>query len=239
MFHDAGNVNFSVICPPEDFHRDKHAEMVVRALATLGRPNVRVNARHDIVIDVDAASADNAPGKDTFKISGSAYKLTRLRSLHHGTCLLQSPNLGTISGVLRSPAEGLIKARGVDSVRSPVRNVGVGVQAFKDAVVAEFGNMYGKFDLDEEVTDKAALEVERVRAGYKELQSRDWIYGQTPRFTFCTHETAEDPRQRSGIPFQVSFTVQSLSLLFMLTYAEPYSLRLKARHPRKVPHRHQ
>lgn len=205
VFHDAGNVNFSVICPPDAFHRDKHAEMVVRALGALGRRNVRVNARHDIVMDVDAASAGNAPGSDTFKISGSAYKLTRLRSLHHGTCLLQSPNLGTISGVLRSPAEGLIKARGVDSVRSPVRNVGVDVQAFKDAVVAEFGKMYGKFDLVEEITDEGALKVDKVRAGYRELQSRDWIYGQTPRFAFCTHETEEDPRQRSGIPFPVSF----------------------------------
>lgn len=203
MFHDEGNVNFSVICPPDVFDRDTHAEMIVRALKKLGRPNTRVNVRHDIVMDVDSSSADNAPGNETFKISGSAYKLTRLRSLHHGTCLLQSPNLGSISGLLRSPAEGLIKARGVDSVRSPVRNVQLNIDDFKNAVVDEFGLMYGQFDIMDEINDEVALEIEKVAHGYNELQSRAWIYGQTPRFTFCTHSTSEDPRARSGIPFKV------------------------------------
>lgn len=194
VFHDHGNVNFSVICPPEHFNRDRHAEMVVRALKGLGRPNTRVNARHDIVIDANDG---------TFKISGSAYKLTRLRSLHHGTCLLRSPHLGKISDMLRSPAEGLIKARGVDSVRSPVRNVEVGNDEFEDAVVSEFGKMYGEFDVYDEIHHDAALEVEKVQAGYTELQSRDWTYGQTPRFTFCTHATEEDDRPRTGLPFDV------------------------------------
>ncbi len=32
VFHDQGNVNWTVICPPAAFDRDKHAEMVVKAL---------------------------------------------------------------------------------------------------------------------------------------------------------------------------------------------------------------
>lgn len=194
VFHDEGNVNFSVICPPSAFDRNKHAEMVVRALSSLGRPNTRVNERHDIVMDVDVG---------TFKISGSAYKLTRLRSLHHGTCLLRSPNLSNISGMLRSPAEPFIKTRGVDSVRSPVRNVDVDNGAFEDAVVNEFEKMYGEFDV-REVVGEEALEVESVRKGYEELKSRSWIYGQTPRFTFSTFPYEEDPRERPPLPFDVS-----------------------------------
>ncbi|OAQ69752.1 lipoyltransferase [Pochonia chlamydosporia 170] len=197
VFHDLGNVNFSVICPPQAFDRDKHAEMVVRALKSLGRPTTSVNKRHDIVIDVQV---DGKPAGSTFKISGSAYKLTRLRSLHHGTCLLRSPNLSNISGMLRSPAEPFIKARGVDSVRSPVRNVDVDVEVFKDAVIREFGTMYGEFDLRTEF-DTHALQDPKVKSGYEELQSRDWIYGQTPRFTFCTHPFEEDPRERPELPF--------------------------------------
>ncbi|EGY16532.1 lipoate-protein ligase A [Verticillium dahliae VdLs.17] len=200
VFHDAGNVNFSVICPPAAFDRDRHAEMVVRALRGLGVPGARVNCRHDIVVDVgidadadaDAGSkkagvralpqASSAPapetcaanrgpedGKATFKVSGSAYKLTRLRSLHHGTCLLSSPNLGSIGQMLRSPAEPFIKGRGVESVRSPVRNVGVGNEEFEGAVVREFGAMYGAFDVIAEVNEDAA-ELESVRKGMKELQ---------------------------------------------------------------------
>ena len=215
VFHDEGNVNFSVICPPERFDRDRHAEMVVRALQKLGRPTTRVNERHDIVMDVQvpgggaAATATTATLSRTFKISGSAYKLTRLRSLHHGTCLLRSPNLGRISGLLRSPAEPFIQARGVDSVRSPVANVDLDPEAFHAAVVDEFKAMYGgTLDVSEEVgggDDEAALLGNNgIRQGYEELASRAWVYGQTPRFTFSTAPTEEDPRERPALPFDVS-----------------------------------
>jgi lipoate-protein ligase A len=199
VFHDEGNVNFSVICPPAVFDRNKHAEMVVRALSSLGKPNTRVNERHDIVMDIP----DDPIG--TYKISGSAYKLTRLRSLHHGTCLLRSPNLTNISGMLRSPAEPYIKTRGVDSVRSPVRNVGIENAAFEAAVVEQFADMYGDFDVREVISDKV-LEMDSISKGYEELQSRDWIYGQTPKFTFSTFPYEEDPRERPQLDFGVSDT---------------------------------
>ncbi|KAF5508238.1 putative lipoate-protein ligase A [Colletotrichum fructicola] len=156
VFHDEGNVNYSVICPPANFDRDKHAEMVCRALHKLGVPDVAVNCRHDIVMTTPSATPiplSSCTGKplanaeNTYKISGSAYKLTRLRSLHHGTCLLSSPNLPRIGSFLRSPAEPFIKARGVESVRSRIRNVGVDdTRKFEEAVVEEFGKMYEEDD---------------------------------------------------------------------------------------------
>lgn len=208
VFHDGGNVNFSVICPPEQFDRNKHAEMVVRALKALSRPNTRVNERHDIVMDVasslsSSSSSSSTEKAATYKVSGSAYKLTRLRSLHHGTCLLRSPNLSSISELLRSPAQGYLDARGVDSVRSPVRNVDVDNDEFKDAVVREFESMYGEVHLRDEFDDDAALQVEEVRKGYEELGSKSWTWGQTPRFTFSTHPTQEDPRPRAEVPFDL------------------------------------
>jgi len=113
--------------------------MVMRALHKLGVDRARVNERHDIVMDrIGAGHEDPRP----LKVSGSAYKLTRLRSLHHGTCLLSSENLGIISQVLWSPSKRYIKARGVDSVRSPVANVNVDQHDFEEAVVAEFNELY-------------------------------------------------------------------------------------------------
>ncbi|KAL4727217.1 hypothetical protein ACLX1H_006118 [Fusarium chlamydosporum] len=202
VFHDEGNVNFSVICPPAMFDRNKHAEMVVRALSSLGKPNTRVNERHDIVMDIP----DDPIG--TYKISGSAYKLTRLRSLHHGTCLLRSPNLKNISGMLRSPAEPFIKTRGVDSVRSPVRNVGIENAAFEGAVLEEFARMYGEAQVREEVSDEM-LELDVISKGYNELQSREWIYGQTPRFTFSSYPYAEDPRERPQLDFDTKLRFEA------------------------------
>jgi lipoate-protein ligase A len=180
VWHDEGNINYSVICPTSNFHRDKHAEMVVRALRKLGLNQVRVNERHDIVynktIDVEISPKDQRLGdtgqeggliEKTFKISGSAYKLTRLRSLHHGTCIAWSRNINAFSRYLRSPAKSLIVARGVESVSSPVTNLEKDPVQVEEAVVSEFSTMY---EAGEPliVTDAEAA-VPEIAAGLKEL----------------------------------------------------------------------
>ncbi|KAF3025686.1 Biotin/lipoate A/B protein ligase [Neopestalotiopsis sp. 37M] len=197
VFHDEGNVNYSVICPPEVFDRDRHAEMVVRALQSLGVETARVNERHDIVLDVNGSS-----GAETYKISGSAYKLTRLRSLHHGTCLLSSPNLPNIGQYLRSPAAPYIMARGVESVRSKIRNVGLETSDFEEAVVAEFGSMYGNVDA-EFIDESEAFQNQIIQKGFKEIIDDKWTYEQTPRFLFSTHSNAEDERIKPDLPDHV------------------------------------
>ena len=161
VFHDEGNVNYSVICPPAIFTRDKHAEMVASALRSF-TDRARVNERHDIVLDQGTAlPASKRPNssdlhrtryddtKGFLKVSGSAYKLIRNRALHHGTCLLASPNLKEISKYLSSPSRSYIKARGVDSVRSPVGNIfadqalSVDLNAtFEEKLVRAFVDMY-------------------------------------------------------------------------------------------------
>ncbi|KAI9801406.1 MAG: hypothetical protein M1825_003385 [Sarcosagium campestre] len=209
VFHDKGNVNYSVICPTEDFDRDKHARMVVKALQSLDVKHVRVNERHDIVMD--------RPESSPLKISGSAYKLIRQRALHHGTCLLSTPHLGDIPRYLRSPAKPYIKARGVESVSSAIGNVGVSNAAFEHAVVQAFRDMHlvsDDFDVDlafnpglssgrgwvAGVVDDSQADVPEIRKGLDELKSLDWIYLQTPQFSFSTYSHDEDPRQRPTLP---------------------------------------
>ncbi|KAI9801254.1 MAG: Biotin/lipoate A/B protein ligase [Piccolia ochrophora] len=193
VFHDEGNVNYSVICPSAEFHRDKHAQMVVDALRDLDVCRAKVNHRHDIILDQEQSPV---------KVSGSAYKLVRQRALHHGTCLLSSPYLNLIPHFLHSPAKPYIKARGVESVSSPISNVGLSNQAFEDAVVRQFSKMYGAgSDADgvcEEdelavgsdwvrgvVGDSQLQEVD-IRKGYDELKSAEWIFGQTPFFSLSS-----------------------------------------------------
>ena len=163
VFHDYGNMNYSVICPTPEFTRDKHTEMVVQAIRR-DNDRARVNERHDIVLDQgERLSADLMPASEdmyrtaysdglnklpSLKVSGSAYKLTRTRSLHHGTCLLNSPNLDLISKCLRSPARPFMKARGVESVRSPVSNIYSSSKVdahsrFKKNILTAFSTTYG------------------------------------------------------------------------------------------------
>lgn len=185
VFHDEGNVNYSVICPTSVFDRDKHAAMVVRALHTLGVDKAQVNERHDIILagSEGRSSSDPDAAPKPHKISGSAYKLTRLRSLHHGTCLLSSPNIKTIGRYLRSPLKPFITARGVDSVSSPVTNVNISNRAFEEAVVSEFAKMYDTSAPPITLADETAA-VPEIAKGLAELSSREWMYLQTPQFTF-------------------------------------------------------
>lgn len=165
VVHDLDNVNFSVICPPKDFTRDRHSEIVTRAIREIN-PRARVNERHDIVLDQGnlLAKEDWPDPKDMhrsmfepegnngppLKVSGSAYKLTRQRALHHGTCLLTCRELSRISQLLHSPARPFIKARGVDSVRSPVGNISNNLtaapsvrQTFERELIKAFVNAHG------------------------------------------------------------------------------------------------
>ncbi|KAJ5583970.1 Biotin/lipoate A/B protein ligase [Penicillium hetheringtonii] len=229
VFHDEGNLNYSVISPRTSFTRDKHAEMVVRALHRAGAINTSVNERHDIVITPNEDMRKDPNEPPARKISGSAFKLTRHRALHHGTCLLDSPNIHDLGRFLRSPARGLILAKGVESVRSPVGNVSramadtfFSIQGVMDNVIEEFVRLYG-------VHSDALLRARRARAlepeifagdswvsgtvgevqgkqepdigkGIAELRSLEWKYTQTPQFTFSTYPIEDDPRERPPLP---------------------------------------
>jgi lipoate-protein ligase A len=164
VFHDEGNVNYSVICPTPAFDRDKHAEMVVRALRKLGVVKPKVNERHDIM----CRETKQGP-RYMYKVSGSAYKLTRLRSLHHGTCLLSSPNLNAIKHLLRSPTKHFVEAKGVGSVSSRITNAGVKEnEAFENAVVSEFGSMYEA--TQPIIVTEALKDVPEIAQGLEELK---------------------------------------------------------------------
>lgn len=217
VFHDEGNVNYCVICPSTEFTRDKHAEMVVRAIREGLSPRARVNERHDIVLDQGTHPEGEAdpedmhktpyddPKRTPLKISGSAYKMVRDRALHHGTCLLNSANMDILSRLFMSPARPYIKALGVESVRS---SVGVifpewerdAVKQFQSNVIKQFSKLYSvEFEPSStsEVNnkaDKGAIELDmghadlpEIQKGIDELRSDAWTYGQTPRFTLDNH----------------------------------------------------
>ena len=172
VYHDEGNLNYSVISPRTTFTRNKHAEMVVRALHRVGATNTSVNDRHDIVMSTGQPQPR--------KISGSAFKLTRHRALHHGTCLLDTPNLNRLGSFLRSPARDYIKAKGVESVRSPVANVSsvfvdammpFSIERVMASIVEEFAQM-------DQVDADAVRRAQRAHVLEPELYAGDtWVAG--------------------------------------------------------------
>lgn len=210
VFHDEGNLNYGVISPRTTFTRNMHAEMVVRALHRIGATNTSVNERHDIVLTQNVSEAIRQSSTATLedppkeasaqalKISGSAFKLTRHRALHHGTCLLDSPNINNLGAFLRSPARPYIKAKGVESVRSPVGNVSTSlvdsttpffIQGVMSGVIEEFARLYG-------VNSDAVVSANRAHhANESELYAGDdWVAG-----TIGESQVSEVPDIQKGI----------------------------------------
>ncbi|KAK5283804.1 hypothetical protein LTS13_000389 [Exophiala xenobiotica] len=201
VFHDSGNLNYSVIIPnSKSFKRSTHADMVVRALSSASSrhqfADIRVNDRNDIVMRRETES-------QWLKVSGSAYKLTRGRALHHGTLLYSSPYLDKISELLRSPGRDFIEAKGVESVRSPVGNLvwtpDPGKRAevrtgITQSIVREFWRMYGgdqerRAGFNEVTLGSAECAEDtnpEIASGVKELMSNAWRFEQTPRFDFAS-----------------------------------------------------
>lgn len=206
VYHDLGNTNYSFHIAREHFTRRTHAELVARALNSDpvrltdsspsdpgdGPKGAYVNERNDICVAL--RSGPNAASEER-KVSGSAYKITSSRAYHHGTMLLSS-NLADLGSALR-PSRSTMDSKGVASVPSPVVNLSQAFpsrraslthDAFCQAVLAEFQRTYGRAEVcdgisEENYADVLMDEKQDVLKGWQEMDSWDWIWGQTPEFT--------------------------------------------------------
>lgn len=181
VVHDPGNVNFSYMTTKDKFDRFRFSELICRAINPHLGPEktVTVNVRGDIVTE-----------RGSYKVSGSAYKLARGKSYHHGTMLLNL-KLHVLRLLLRRDEKSLGRVHSkaaVASVASPVTNVHLGSEDFIRLVAGEFERVAARaekklgklpwfhidpqYELPEEVLQTA-----------RELQEWDWNYGATPKFT--------------------------------------------------------
>lgn len=135
VVHDLGNVNYSFMTTKDNFDRFRFANMIVSGVNKEDVEEIMVNDRGDIIT--------KSEGK---KISGSAYKLSKGKSYHHGTMLLNS-NLEVLRKVLhRDDGKlGVVDAmNSISSVKSPVVNLGMDPERFIQVVSDEFRNVYGR-----------------------------------------------------------------------------------------------
>jgi lipoate-protein ligase A len=154
VWHDEGNVNMAWVRPLKGFKKDEMLWKVCDQLKAFNL-GVTVNARHDLVVTM--------PDGSTLKVSGSAYKQTKDRVLHHHTLLLKS-DLSVLNRVLQSPHR-LQETRSIPSVRSQVMNLGIEPESWM-----------GRWGEAEIVSPSDA----RFNAGpWKDWQ---WLMGETPFF---------------------------------------------------------
>jgi len=176
VYHDLGNVNFSIIAPLEkgkgiDFER--MLAPVIEALNALGIP-----ARH-------LGRGDVRLGE--FKISGNAAYLWRGRCLHHGTLLFDA-DLDALEALLDVQAEQEWQGRSVRSIRSRVVNIDpfvterfANTPAFMNSLAQELGHIYGT----DHHAPRAFSEAEKERIGTlrnSKYATPEWICGAAPAY---------------------------------------------------------
>ncbi|KAH9855036.1 Lipoyltransferase and lipoate-protein ligase [Lenzites betulinus] len=206
VYHDLGNTNFSIHLPRASFDRHATAQVVMRAVRSMG-VDADVNERNDICV-----------GKE--KVSGSAYKIVKDRAYHHGTMLI-STRLDTLGELLRSNKDTM-ETRGVASVRSPVCNLqqyhtDVSHEGFVHAMVKAFREEYRVDEKVHAVHDADGLQnVEYIQRGMQELKTWNWAFGQTPEFTYRIEKAfpwgpAAELRSKHGIILSCAFLSEGLN----------------------------
>ena len=165
VYHDAGNLNYSLMLPRAVYQRDRIFDLVLRGLAACGVSATR-SGTHSLVTG----------GR---KFSGSAFCFRRDLALHHGTLLLAA-DLAALQDCLTPSLPG-VATTAVASVPAPVVNLGEvvpGLQsdhlqaALVEALAAGLDSpaRLGEIDAD-------------WIAAADRHRSWDWVYGQSPAFS--------------------------------------------------------
>ncbi|ANZ77508.1 BA75_04626T0 [Komagataella pastoris] len=212
VVHDQGNLNFSFMSTKKDFHRTAFTSNII------SRVNELIFKEHPMgfTVNVDKIEWDskfvglpkfrlstNGKGdivseKDSYKISGSAFKLSKGKSLHHGTLLMNS-DLKELGKLLRvsEARQKSIHFTGTESIRSKVKNLGIDPDLFMFESLKAFIEMHGHeshaiqlpnaFESDGKycrtiVVDDLDHLPQSVWDYYNELKSWDWNFGRTPKF---------------------------------------------------------
>lgn len=171
VYHDMGNLNYTVITPKENA-ADGYPHFLVPmadALAALGVPCVP-GGICDLVAD----------GK---KISGNAQAVIGTSVLHHGTLLFDA-DLTVLHRLTTARENGAIRSKAIRSKPAPVGNIRPYVS--QEITLADF-RAYLWMALSDGTVPREPNEAESAladRLAAEKYRTWDWIYGRSPAFSF-------------------------------------------------------
>lgn len=180
VFHDKGNINYSVIINNEKRLRvnyDSFMDPIINSLNKLGIKAEKTGICNIVV--------------DDKKISGNAQYSRKGRVLHHGT-LLYDANLKLLNNIL-TPTDGKIESKSVKSVKSHVTNIidymdkRLSLSNFK----SEFLRVLFPEGI-ERVRFSDNQEQEVFDLAKDKYMTWEWTYGNTPDFTLEKTATLDD-----------------------------------------------
>lgn len=172
VYHDLGNLNCSFLTSRSKYRRKINLQIICKALQKWNI-DASISKREDIILG-------------EYKISGTASKLGRENAYHHCTVLI-SVKSQILKQVLNKNREGIIN-KATESVKSEVINLN---QLYSNLTVEDVANeiaqCYHNFHGIKGTTDVVVYPNEDIFFGIEDskrnLESWEWIYGRTPRFT--------------------------------------------------------
>lgn len=170
VYHDLGNLNFTIIMNTEDFDVEKQTCVILKAVQLQGL-QAEKNGRNDLTVE----------GK---KFSGHAYYHHAGRSYHHGTVMM-NVDMSQLPKYLNvSPLK--LRAKGVQSVQSRVCNLTdlnpqISVAAMKESLREAFCQVHGLPVGELELTeaDRAFWRSEEAK-----MSAPEWLYGEAKVLDF-------------------------------------------------------
>ncbi len=171
VYHDLGNLNFSIILPQSRFDMGRSFDVILEAVRRLGIDAER-SGRNDILI------GDR-------KFSGNAFRYLRGVALHHGTLMVDTD----VEPLLRylTVSQAKLESRAIKSVRSRVVNLievkkDLNTEELSQSVVASFIEQYGQGLAIDSIDASAIERGEELLRLEERYASWDWRYGKTIDF---------------------------------------------------------
>jgi lipoate-protein ligase A len=174
VYHDDGNVNYTMIIPKPQYKESELLHLTIRGLRQLGL-NVHIQNKNALFI-----------GK--YKIGGTAFRIAKTHVLHHGTILLNA-NLTIMKQVLQSPFH--CETRGIASRPSPVMNCNqikpeLHVESI-ERVLLKHLSAHFQARVKPVMPPKATEDTDFEKI-YKKMKSFEWIVGESPPVFLFLHE---------------------------------------------------
>lgn len=166
VFHDLGNLNFTIIAKESNSNLDKQLKVIKDAIETFGL-KVEFSGRNDLLLN-------------NRKFSGHAFYCEDGNYFHHGTIMI-NVDINVLEKVL-TPSKIKLKSKGIESVKSRVINLidvcnRMTVESLIQALIDSFKNTYGDVENIYNYSMKSY-----VPELYEKYYSELWNYGESPEY---------------------------------------------------------
>lgn len=181
VFHDLGNLNFTIISPKREDNISSNFNLVNEALRNLNIDSV-FNGRNDLHVD----------GK---KISGNAFYEKDNIFCHHGTLLIDV-NMDKLSNYLTA-SKLKLKSKGINSVKSRVVNLvdlnkEIDIEAVKDVLINGYKSVNTDTDIEIEILSKDDIgSNDKIMEKVHLYKSWKWLFGESPKSNISYEEKFE------------------------------------------------